>query len=815
MSSPYDDLAQSLLSLSRDIADHVGLTEDIAPIISVIIPCYNGEGFLRPCLESLSRQTLPQGKFEVICVDDCSTDGTSRLIESYTGKIRNLRLIHHDQNRKQGAARNTGLEVARGHYVTFVDSDDFIRMDALETLLYSARTGADIVVSQLLKVRYDIPYRPNVPDRRMGANIAVAALENTLGWFPVSMLIKRDLLDLNAIHFSEGVYFEDIEFCIRLFLACERCVVIPDQLYYYVQRDGSTVNLMTEKKLSDSALAMASVFRRIADRPDLVTVFKKTATSWLRLQSARTRDGQGTPEQRHALGKHLVAELSRLKVLDYIGKEQEKELLAIASGMPKAPPAQPAPSAITSTSPWGGHLEAEFRNKVIFFCEVNYHIRSAAPIARALKARGVESIIVDASASTSFSTNRPLPEEEWPLYADLDVRRFNVAKTLPFSTEAAAFVFMNDLTYTKRQIFENFGFGVPTFGFYEGINDDWNLDRVSPRMPYRTLDYLLLPGIYQQGFYNDRTCRIVGLPNVRSRLSQPYVPPAKRRAIINVNFTYGVLEDRRDLYVESAVQACQELGLDYVITQHPADKADLSRFNVGRDSVYDMLDAGSLLISRFSTTMLEALAIGRPVVYHNPIQERVPKFSQPLGAYSMSHDVESLKAALKRELAFVDAGGDVRARAALFLHFHCHTGAQEDPAELAAAAIADVVTNPPRRFAFKTEKPDVLTPPLPDMPQQKVAAPVGQTVPPRDHPVSDKQQAALPPARVLQSAICDLLLDPVTALQRLADASSLAHAVEAALTALPKDDALVQHYGRVLSHARSKVGAASKGNAGR
>ena len=249
---------------------------------------------------------------------------------------------------------------------------------------------------------------------------------------------------------------------------------------------------------------------------------------------------------------------------------------------------------------------------------------------------------------------------------------------------------------------ENFGFGVPTFGFYEGINDDWNLDRVAPRLPYRTLDYLLLPGIYQQGFYSDRDCRVVGLPNVRNRLELPYFAPIlKRRAVINVNFTYGVLEDRRDIFVNSAVQACEDFGLDYIISQHPADKADLSRFKVGKQSVYDLLDEGSLLISRFSTTILEALAIGRPAIYHNPIGEKVPKFVYPLGAYSTSHDVDSLKIALKRELDFVAGGGDVRARAALFLHFHSHSGSEQKSEELAADAIASVLADPPPRFAFK------------------------------------------------------------------------------------------------------------------
>lgn len=818
MSFTVDMLDAPLVNLSVEIANAARAPGDEEISVSVIIPCFDSAAFLHPCLESLKRQTLPQSRFEVICVDDCSTDDTLEVLRSYEGQIANLRIISHAQNRKQGAARNTGMDAARGRYIVFMDSDDFIRMDALETLLHGGRQGADVVVSQLLKVRYDTPYRSNPAGRRLEGSVEVAALENKLGWFPVAMLISRDLLERNAIRFSEGVYFEDIEFCIRTFLACKTCIVIPDQLYYYIQRDGSTVNLMTQKKLTDSALAMASVFSRIRDRPDLQTIFRKTATSWLRLQAARIRDGQGSAKERRALGEHLVTELTRMDLFSQIGQEQQKELLAIASGTPKAATTTPMPTDVTSASPWGRRLEAEFRDKVIFFCEVDYHIRSAAPIARALKLRGLDCIIIDASKSTSFSTNRPLPDTEWPLYADLDIRPFNVAENLPFSTEAAAFVLMNDLTYTSRLIFENFGFGVPTFGFYEGINDDWNLDRVSPRMPYRTLDYLLLPGIYQQGFYSDRECRIVGLPNVRSRLTLPYVPPNRRRAIINVNFTYGVLEDRRDAYVESAVQACQEIGLDYVITQHPADKADLSRYNVGRESVYDMLDEGSLLISRFSTTMLEALAIGRPVVYHNPIGERVPKFSQPLGAFSKSQDVEGLKAALRRELAFVDNGGDVRARAGLFLHFHSNSAAPQEPSELAAEAIAEVVANPPRRLAFKTGAAHFVTPPPRAIVRPEPARELPRFAPPasgRINPVGTAPDGPASQVFVLRSCASDLLIDPENTLKRLEEDAELATAVKAALQARPENDALAAHYRRVLSFARGKVGAGSGSAAGR
>ncbi|MGV1795344.1 glycosyltransferase [Rhizobium sp. A37_96] len=816
-----------LIELSRQLAHESDIHYGLPPEISVIIPCFNGEEYIHICLESLAKQTLPQSRFEVICIDDCSPDRTGDVITSFEGRIQNLRLITHKTNRKQGGARNTGIDAAIGRFVIFLDSDDFLRLDALEILINAAAPTTDIAMGQLLKVRYDQPYRPQPTDtRRLEKDVDVAhsALTNKLGWFPVAMLISRELLNTNRIRFVEGVFFEDIQFCIDLFLTTTELKIIPDQIYMYVQRDTSTVNAMTEKKLGDSARAMSAVFHLSLRLQDGVETFRPIAISWLRLQASRIRDGGASLSDRKHLGQYLLDKTKEHGIDAYVRQADLDELLKIASATPRLPADHAAIGAITCTSPWGGRLESDFAGAVIFFCEVNYHIRSAAPVARALKRIGFSSIIVDAAKSKSFSTNRPLPESERILYADLDIREFDIKENLPFSTDAAAFVFMNDLTYTKRLILENFGFGVPTFGFYEGINDDWNLDRKLDRRPYRSVDFLLLPGTYQCGFYQDRECRIVGLPNVRSLLSKPYVASRKRRAVINVNFTYGVLEDRRDEYVTTTVQACREIGLDYVITQHPADKADLSAYNITKTSVYDLLDEGAILISRFSTTILEALAMGRPVVYHNPIKEKVPKFSQPLGAYAVSDSTESLKNALKRELQFVDAEGDVRARAKLFLHFHCHTGTPEEPEELAAKAIRDVISEPQRRFAFKIGQPhkkisivsDAAT--KTNLNGSSLRTPLSGAGHMPTTITHTKPNSAQSLAATLREAVAirgwdsalitsiasALLLDGTEALEVLRTNDDIQLAVDRMLSLRPEGDELRAHYYRVLDFVEKK-----------
>lgn len=793
----------SLLEFSRQIALDNDPHKGNNPEISVIIPCFNSENFIPICLESLAQQTLCQKRFEVICIDDCSTDRTAEVVLSFQDRIRNLKLIKHVINKKQGGARNTGIDQSTGKFVLFLDSDDFLRLDALELLIGSASEGAEVVMGQLLKVRYDRPYRAQPTAKRsLGHDVVRSTFTNSLGWFALGMIISREFLNKNSVRFSEGMFFEDIKFCSEVYLRADRLKTISDCIYMYVQRDDSTVNSMTEKKLDDSALAMSQMFKLASQFPGGIDIFKGTALNWLRLQASRVRDGTATLSERGALGEFLVAKAGEYELEAYLSAAELGELAKIAVGNPKPFPQHAAAiGAVTCSSPWGGKFESDFAGKVIFFCEVDYHVRSAAPVARALREMGIYSIIVDAAKSTSFTTNRPLPESERSLYSDLDIREFNIKEVLPFSTEAAAFVFMNDLTYTKQLIFENFGFGVPTFGFYEGINDDWNLDRVALRRPYRSVDYLLLPGIYQQGFYDDRECRIVGLPNVRSRLMKPFVAPRLRRAVINVNFTYGVLEDRRSEFVETAVQACHDLGLDYVITQHPADKADLSAYNVAQTSVYDLLDEGTILISRFSTTILEALAMGRPVVYHNPIAENVPKFSQPLGAYSISVCAESLKQALLRELNFIDGGGDVRARAALFLHFHCHSGASEEPEALAATAIYEVLSRPCKRHAFKIGQSQRTVSALGNN-ESMLRMPAGVSDPLVRQLRGAVQQGA--PKVLLNIVASSLLLEGERAINILEADEFVKTVVDRELNVLPADAPLRMHFDRVLEFAKLK-----------
>lgn len=112
--------------------------------VSVIIPVYNTEKFLRKCLDSVCNQTLQD--IEIICINDCSTDGSLEILREYAGKDNRIKLIELFENGGAAKARNIGIDIAHGEYIGFVDSDDFVDLDFYEKLYNKAvETGADAV----------------------------------------------------------------------------------------------------------------------------------------------------------------------------------------------------------------------------------------------------------------------------------------------------------------------------------------------------------------------------------------------------------------------------------------------------------------------------------------------------------------------------------------------------------------------------------------------------------------------------------------------------------------------------------------------
>ena len=204
---------------------------------SVVIPVYNVEDYLDDCLSSLQSQDYTD--FEVICVNDGSTDRSREILSEWAGKMPQIRVIDR-VNGGLSAARNTGLETATGDYVVFVDSDDWVEPTMLSRLAEEAH-GEDMICFACRKSDSGAT-DTLIPEQNDGWSYYNRhALEHREVPFVCvwQRCYRREFLLKNGLHFREGILHEDNEFTPRACMKAESIKVIPDVLYNYRVRPGS------------------------------------------------------------------------------------------------------------------------------------------------------------------------------------------------------------------------------------------------------------------------------------------------------------------------------------------------------------------------------------------------------------------------------------------------------------------------------------------------------------------------------------------------------------------------------------------------
>lgn len=222
--------------------------------LSVIVPIYNVEKYLHKCVDSLLNQDLPSEDYEIILVDDGSPDRCGEVCDEYSSRYSNIKVIYRE-NGGLSAARNSGIEVARGEYVQFVDPDDFLEPNVLKTLVNKMDTDKLDVLRfnyQNVNERYEV-FEPNkiskpYVDYRDEACDGLSFLTERLGYacYACQFMIRRDLLE-NCI-FKEGVYFEDTEWTPRMLLKAKRVTSTDMMVYNYLMRAGSITKSREETK---------------------------------------------------------------------------------------------------------------------------------------------------------------------------------------------------------------------------------------------------------------------------------------------------------------------------------------------------------------------------------------------------------------------------------------------------------------------------------------------------------------------------------------------------------------------------------------
>ena len=223
--------------------------------LSIIVPVYNmaADGKLNYCLDSLVAQTVSD--YEIIAVDDCSTDNSLEILKEYEKKYSDKFIaVHSPVNKHQGGAKNIGLKMAKGEWIGFIDSDDWIVPDFYERLIAKAEeTGADIVgCDYCLTDEHSMKVGQIVPNNKLEqTGILDDEKRKSLildGGSLVVKIFKRKMILENELFFPEDIFYEDNALGNSYLVLANRFEYIPEPLYYYYQHNTSTVHVITEER---------------------------------------------------------------------------------------------------------------------------------------------------------------------------------------------------------------------------------------------------------------------------------------------------------------------------------------------------------------------------------------------------------------------------------------------------------------------------------------------------------------------------------------------------------------------------------------
>ncbi len=231
------------------------------PEVSIVVPVYNIKDYLEKCVDSILRQT--ERDFELLLVDDGSTDGSGELCDALAERDGRIRVIHQE-NKGLGGARNTGIEEARGEWLLLVDSDDWIEPEILEKALEAAkRENADMVLFGFRSVDLQGKelgvFRDKLPKNQALApkTCKELLLASPCAW---NKLYKTSLFQRSGVRYPLRVWYEDIRTTLKLMLFAQRIVALDEIGYNYLQRPGSIIQSLNVERNVEILEAFDDIF---------------------------------------------------------------------------------------------------------------------------------------------------------------------------------------------------------------------------------------------------------------------------------------------------------------------------------------------------------------------------------------------------------------------------------------------------------------------------------------------------------------------------------------------------------------------------
>ena len=243
-------------------------------LLSIIVPVFNVEAYLNKCVASLLDQDLSSVDYEIILVDDGSTDRSGKICDDWADAHENIRVIHQP-NGGLSRARNTGIAVARGQYIQFVDADDYLNANVLGAITERAVLhDLDILrinyqnVDEAGRVFEPNKYSKPFVDYSEEVCDGLSFLNERLGFacYAVQFVTRASLLQREGNGFKEGIYFEDVEWAPRILLQAKRVASMPTIVYNYLYRRNSitrNVDLNRKRKALDDKMFLVRFLHRL------------------------------------------------------------------------------------------------------------------------------------------------------------------------------------------------------------------------------------------------------------------------------------------------------------------------------------------------------------------------------------------------------------------------------------------------------------------------------------------------------------------------------------------------------------------------
>ena len=305
------------------------------PLLSVIVPVYNTAKYLPRSMESLNRQTYRN--LEIILVDDGSTDDSSALCDRFAQESVNIRVIHK-KNAGLGYARNSGLDVATGQYVTFLDSDDYVHEDMYAAMMAQiADNGADGVYCDFCLVKKDgrkIFCQSSFPEGKYPATDILLGMlgsePEAKGDFDFEMSVCKGIYSLELIRSGSmrfvserDILCEDLVFNIAYLKKAKSVAYVKRSFYFYCENEGS----LTHRNIADRLNREKDMYIRICETEGSGILGGKEMLRWQRLFLGRIRATAGQyvryarkwsfGERLHAIGQIAGDELVRSVISGY------------------------------------------------------------------------------------------------------------------------------------------------------------------------------------------------------------------------------------------------------------------------------------------------------------------------------------------------------------------------------------------------------------------------------------------------------------------------------------------------------------------